>query len=135
MTNYKQLSVYNNKNTFYYVNCSNKGILAWEELNNGHLEPRLLSFDKIKNIEEFLKDIGEYDRYEKFLKELAKIETKINENSLTSGTNQNSIVVKVDNVIKKQEIKQINNTIQTEIKRRRGRPKGSKNKPKADKNE
>lgn len=132
---YKEFEVTSSPYKFLFIKALTRGIHAWEQVDKCTLISRLVKVRDIKDGESFLKSVGAWEQFEKEYTNIPKIENKITpEDKFIVGTFEkesetNMMSLKVDEKITPKSVDEINEQIQNVIKRR-GRPKGSKNKPK-----
>ena len=132
-TSYKEFEVESSQHKFLFIKALTRGLHAWEKVDNNVLISRFVNVRDIKDGENFLKSIGAWEQFEKEYTTIPKIENKIiPEDNFSVGTIEKEsekkiMSLKVDEKITTDAVQQINEQIQGEIKRR-GRPKGSKNK-------
>ena len=130
---YKEFEVTSSHYKFLFIKTLTRGLHAWEVVDKTQLVSRLVNVRDIKDGENFLKSIGAWEQFEKEYTNIPKIENKITpEDNFSVGTIEKEsekkiMSLKVDEKITPDSVEQINQQIQGEIKRR-GRPKGSKNK-------
>ena len=135
---YIKFNVYGNSNTFLFIKPLGKGIHAWEVVSPTSLNSRYVKVNEIKNGEEFLKSVGLWERFEKEYTNPKKDENNVNTETIDIRTSEipevkkeeKMVAIKIDESVDKKTVTKINETLQGEMVKRRGRPKGSKNKPK-----
>ena len=128
-----EFSITYNRNKFHYISPMKTGLLAWEKIGEDKYEGRIVPVNLIKDGETFLKMLGLWERYEKDYNNAPKDEINVNLEKTVIRTEEvlestNTMTkIKVDTPISKEVMNSLNDTLQIEIKRGRGRPKGSKN--------
>ena len=135
LSGYKEFKVTSSPYKFLFIKALTNGIQAWEQTDKTTLISRLVKVRDIEDGENFLKSVGVWEQFEKEYNSTTKVENKIiPEDNFISGTIEKKsekkvMSLKVDEKITSKSVEQINEHIQS-VSKHRGRPKGSKNKPK-----